>query len=73
MDKNNIEREKIFNKKEYDKNYKKEHYKQFNTNISKKFVKHKNDNSNNFTVNDKQFIFSAPENDVFLKKITLKQ
>lgn len=23
MDKNNIEREKIFNKKEYDKNYKK--------------------------------------------------
>ena len=41
--------------------------KEFNTNISKKFVKHKNDNSNNFTVNDKQFIFSAPENDVFLE------
>ena len=34
MDRNNIEREKTFNKKEYDKNYKKEHYKQFNTNIS---------------------------------------
>ena len=41
--------------------------KEFNTNISKKFVKHKNDNSINFTVNDKQFIFSAPENDIFLE------
>lgn len=34
MDINNIEREKTFNKKEYDKNYKKEHYKQFAVNLS---------------------------------------
>lgn len=34
MNKNNIIREKTFNKKEYDREYKKANYKQFNTNIS---------------------------------------
>ena len=34
MDKKYIERETTFNKKEYDKEYRKKNYKQFNTNIS---------------------------------------
>ena len=38
MDKKFIEREKTFNKKEYDKEYRKKNYKQFNTNISIQLV-----------------------------------
>lgn len=34
MDRNNIEREKIFNKKEYDKEYHKKNYKRFGVDIS---------------------------------------
>lgn len=34
MDRNNIEREKIFNKREYDKEFRKKNYKQFAVNLS---------------------------------------
>lgn len=34
MDRNNIEREKAFNKKEYDKEYHKKNYKRFGVDIS---------------------------------------
>ena len=48
MNKNLIEREKTFNKKEYDKEYRKKNYKQFNTNISiqlnEQIVNYCNDN-----------------------------
>ena len=48
MDKKFIEREKTFNKKEYDKEYRKKNYKQFNTNISiqlnEQIVNYCNDN-----------------------------
>ena len=37
MNKNLIEREKTFNKKEYDKEYRKKNYKQFAVNISMDF------------------------------------
>ena len=48
MDKKYIEREKTFNKKEYDKEYRKKNYRQFNTNISiqlnEQIVNYCNDN-----------------------------
>ena len=48
MDKKYIERETTFNKKEYDKEYRKKNYRQFNTNISiqlnEQIVNYCNDN-----------------------------